>query len=91
MSFVQFFSHSLGLSSSDLSGDTVSGTGVADGEIRLRLACSKIPESLESMDFMEGGVSIQFDSDPVRSLALASSGPTMGDLSVAIGSPSSDR
>ena len=90
MSFVQFFSHSLGASSSDFSGDTVSDTGVADGEIRLLLACSKIPESLESMDLMEDGVSIQLDSD-VMSLGLASSGPPMGDLSVAMESPSSAR
>lgn len=90
MSFVQFLSHSLGASSSDFNGDTVSETGVAVGEILLRLACSKIPESLESMDLMEDGVSIQLDSD-VMSLALLSSAPPMGDLSVLMESPSSCR
>lgn len=90
MSFVQFFSHSLGASSSDFSGDTVSGTGVAEGEILLLLACSKIPESLESMDLMEDGVSIQLDSE-VRSFGLASSVAAMGDLSVGMESPSSVR
>lgn len=90
MSFVQFFSHSLGVSSSDFNGDTVSETGVAEGEILLRLACSKIPESLESMDLMEDGVSIQFDSD-VMSLGLVSSEPPIGDLSVGMESPSSAR
>lgn len=90
MSFVQFFSHSLGTSSSDFNGDTVSETGVAEGEIRLLLACSKIPESLESIDFIDDGVSIQLDSE-VMSLGLVSSEPPIGDLSVAIESPSSDR
>lgn len=90
MSFVQFFSHSLGVSSSDFNGDTVSETGVAEGEIRLLLACSKMPESLESMDLMEDGVSIQFDSD-VMSLGLVSSEPPIGDRSVGMESPSSAR
>lgn len=87
MSLEQFFSHSLGVSISDFNGDAVSETGVADGEILLRLACSKMPESLESIDLIEEGVSIQLDSD--RSLGLASSFVPSGDLSGATGSPSS--
>lgn len=90
MSFVQFFSHSLGDSSSDFNGDTVSETGVAVGEILLRLACSKIPESLESMDLREDCVFIQFDSD-AASLGLVSSELPIGDLSAGMESPSSDR
>lgn len=90
MSLVQFFSHSLGDSSSDFNGDIVSDTGVGVGEILLRLACSKIPDSLESMDLMEDGVFIQFDSD-ATSLALFSSEPPIGDLSAGIESPSSAR
>lgn len=87
MSLEQFFSHSLGVNISDFNGDDVSETGVADGEILLRLACSKIPESLESIDLIEDGVSIQLDSD--RSLGLDSSAPPSGDLSGAMVSPSS--
>lgn len=89
MSLTQFFSHSLGGKISDFNGDTVSETGVADGEILLRLACSKIPESLESIDLIEDGVSIQLDSD--KSFGFASLDPPMGDLSVGMVSASSTR
>lgn len=87
MSLDAFLSHSLSMSA--FNGDDVSETGVADGEILLRLACSKIPESLESMDLIEDGVSIQLDSD--KSFGLASSdAPQRGDLSGARVSPSSN-
>ena len=89
MSLAQFLSHSLGANISDFNGDTVSETGVADGEIRLRFACSKIPESLESIDFIEDGVSIQLDSD--KSFGFASSDTPIGDRSVGMASTSSAR
>lgn len=87
MSLAQFFSHSLGANISDF--NWVSETGVADGEILLRLACSKIPESLESIDLIEDGVSIQLDSD--KSFGFASLDPPMGDLSVGMVSALSTR
>lgn len=89
MSFAQFFSQSLGVIISLFSGEAVSETGVPEGEIRLLFACSKIPESLESMDLIEEGVSIQLDSE--RSFGFGSSDPPSGDLSVVRPSPSSPR
>ncbi|TNN84552.1 hypothetical protein EYF80_005252 [Liparis tanakae] len=63
-------------------------TQILTGTLSLKPAWQKIPESLESMDLMEDGVSIQLDSD-VMSLGLVSSEPPIGDLSVVMESPSS--